>query len=177
MNFRKPKGVIEYAKIKALYRRAFPKCERKPFSIIEKMHKKGKTDVWYFYDEQGFLGFAATINGEREILIDYFAVSEKRRGQGNGSKMLSALLDRYSPLGVFLEIEIPYESAENYTERARRKNFYLGIGLTPMNTRAKLFGVDMELLGFNCSLDFDAYRNFYLKNYGKFAYDNIEAIE
>ncbi len=177
MEFRQPKKIKELFEIKRLYRKAFPKCERKPFSLIMKWYKKGKSDIWYFCDEKGFLGFAATINGEREILIDYFAVSEKRRGQGNGSKMLSELLDRYSPLGVFLEIEIPYEIAENYTERARRKNFYLGIGLTPMNTRAKLFGVDMELLGFNCSLDFDAYRNFYLKNYGKFAYDNIKAIE
>ena len=177
MNFKEPKGILQYARIKALYKRAFPRCERKPFSIIRKMHTKGKTDIWYFEDDKGFLGFAATINGEREILIDYFAVSEKRRGQGSGRKMLSALLDYYSPLGVFLEIEIPYESAENYAERVRRKNFYIRTGLVPMNTRAKLFGVDMELLGFNCSFDFDKYRNFYLTNYGKFAYDNIKKVE
>ncbi len=177
MNFTEPKGILQYARIKSLYKKAFPKCERKPFSMIMKMKKKGKTDIWYFQDDEGFLGLASTINGEREILIDYFAVSERRRGQGNGRKMLTALLRHYEPLGVFLEIEIPYESAENYTERIRRKNFYIGAGLAPMNTYAKLFGVDMELMGVNCSLDFDEYRNFYLKNYGRFAYDNIKAIE
>ncbi|MBP3401704.1 MAG: GNAT family N-acetyltransferase [Clostridia bacterium] len=177
MNFREPKGIIDYFRILRLYRKAFPISERKPFSAILKMKKAGKADIWYFEDERGFLGFSSTINGEREILIDYFAVSDKRRGQGHGTRMLTALLNHYEPLGVFLEIEIPYESAENYTERVRRKNFYIAAGMTPMNTYAKLFGVDMELMGKRCALDYDEYREFYLKNYGRFAYDHIEKVE
>ena len=176
MNFSEPKSALQYAKIKSLYRRAFPSCERKPFGIIRKMQKKGKSDIWYFSDESGFLGLATTINSEKIILIDYFAVSEEHRGQGKGTKMLKALLSHYAPLGVFLEIEIPYERAENYIERVKRKNFYINAGLTPMGTTAKLFGVDMELLGVNCALDFDGYRSFYLENYGKLAYDNIRKI-
>jgi hypothetical protein len=50
-------------------------------------------------------------------------------------------------------------------------------GLVPMNTYAKLFGVDMELLGVNCHLDYDEYKEFYLENYGRVAYDNITPIE
>lgn len=173
MNFSKPKGILEYAKIKSLYRRAFPICERKPFSIIRKMQKKGKSDIWYFSDESGFLGLATTINSDKIVLIDYFAVTEKQRGRGKGTEMLRALIRHYSPRAVFLEIEIPYESADNYAERVRRKNFYINAGLTPMGTRARLFGVDMELLGVGCTLNFDEYRNFYLENYGRFAYDNI----
>ena len=136
----------------------------------------GKSDMWYFEDERGFLGLATTINSTETVLIDYFAVAENRRCGGNGTKMLKALLDHYAPCGVFLEIEIPYEDAANYGERVRRRNFYLRAGLVPMNTRAKLFGVDMELLGVGCHLDFDGYRQFYLDNYGKFAYDHIEKI-
>ena len=169
--------LAHYARIYGLYRRAFPRNERKPFSVIRRMSRRGKTDIWYFEDGQGFLGLATTINGDGLIHIDYFAVSEKRRGQGHGRKMLKALLDRYSPSGVFLEIEIPDENAENFAERLRRKRFYLGSGLAPMNTRASLFGVGMELLGVDCHLDFNEYRNFYLQNYGKFAYDNIRPIE
>ncbi len=176
MEFFSPKNVFHLIKIKALYRRAFPLDERKPFSMITKMKKKGKTDIWYFEDGGRFLGLAITINGEREILIDYFAVSEELRGKGYGHKMLSALLEYYLPRGVFLEIEIPYEDAENYTERVRRKRFYESVGLSPMQTYVKLFGVDMELLGVGCSLSFDEYRDFYLKNYGRFAYDNIKPV-
>ena len=173
MNFTEPKGILQYAKIKGLYRRAFPKCERKPFSIIRKMQKKGKSDIWYFEDETGFLGLATTINSDSIVLIDYFAVTERQRGKGKGAKMLKALISHYAGKAVFLEIEIPYESAENFAERVKRKNFYINAGLTPMGTTAKLFGVDMELLGVGCTLNFDEYRNFYLENYGKFAYDNI----
>lgn len=176
MNYRKPERITELWRLKRLYKRAFPIEERKPFSIIRKMQKRGKTDIWYFEDEGRFLGLATTINGQREVLIDYFAVDEGMRAKGYGTHMLKALISHYSPLGVFLEIEIPYTDAENYPERVRRKEFYLRAGLMEMGTRAKLFSVDMELLGTGCSLSFDEYRDFYLHNYGRFAYDNIEKL-
>ena len=176
MEILKPKGILQYCQIKKLYREAFPKCERKPFSIIKKMTKAGKSDIWYFSDEGGFAGFITTINGKDTVLIDYLAVSKKRRGQGLGSEMLRLFFEKYSGFGVFLEIERPDENADNNAERLRRREFYLRAGFTPMNTYAKLFGVDMELLGVNCQLDFDSYRDFYLKNYGRFAYDNISRI-
>ena len=160
-------------RIRLLYREAFPRCERKPFSIIRMMEERGKTDLWYFEDEGGFAGMCATINGKDNILIDYLAVAKKRRGTGVGSKMFSALLEHYRDFGVFLEIEELDEGAENNAERIRRKQFYLRAGLTAMDTHVKLFGVDMELLGKNCHLSFDEYRDFYLTNYSKFAYDNI----
>ena len=177
MEVREPRGVIDYIKIKSLYKKAFPKCERKPFSVIKRMESSGKTDIWCFFDKRRFVGFAATINGEREILVDYLAISKWARGHGYGTEAIKYLICRYAPLGVFLEIEVPYEDSENYEERRRRRQFYLNAGLVPMNTRAKLFGVDMELLGVNCHLDYDEYKEFYLENYGRIAYDNITPIE
>ena len=174
MRFFKPTSLIQMLKIRLLYREAFPRCERKPFSIIHAMAKRGKTDLWYFEDDGGFAGLAATINGKNEILIDYLAVAKKRRGTGVGTKMLSSMLEHYKNYGVFLEIEEADPSAENNAVRIRRKEFYLRAGLTPMDTHVKLFGVDMELLGKNCHLTFDEYRDFYLTNYSKFAYDNIK---
>ena len=176
MKFYRPRGFLDVLRIRRLYREAFPRCERKPFSIIRAMEKKGKTDLWYFEDEGGFAGLCATINGKNEILIDYLAVAKKRRGTGVGTKMLSALIEHYRDFGIFLEIEELDPSAKNNAERIRRKEFYLREGLTPMDTHVKLFGVDMELLGKNCHLNFDEYRDFYLTNYGKFAYDNIKPI-
>ena len=175
MNLRKPKNLIEYVRIYTLYRRAFPVSEKKPFSMILKMEKCGATDVWYFEEDGKFLGLAITINSPDLILVDYFAVSEKLRGRGNGSGMLKSLIAHYSPRKVFLEIEFPYEDAENYADRVRRRRFYIQrVGLVPMETYACLFGVDMELLGTEgCHLTYDEYRDFYLNNYGKFAYDHI----
>ena len=173
MTFHKPKNIIEEIRIRLLYKEAFPKCERKPFSVIKRMASLGKTDLWYFSDGGGFAGLCATINGEREILIDYLAVAKKRRGKGVGGEMLRMLLRHYADYGVFLEIEELDESAPNNEERVRRKSFYTSNGLTPMDTHVNLFGVNMELLGVGCHLSFDEYRSFYLENYGKFAYDHI----
>ena len=177
MTFNAPRGLTDEIKLRLLYREAFPREERKPFSIIKRMQKTGKTDIWIFEEDGKFLGMATTINGTDKILVDYFAVTKKERGKGNGGRMLEAIIKHYLPRAVFLEIEIPYEDADNYAERKRRKSFYLSHGLCEIGTRAKLFGVDMELLGTGISMSFDEYRNFYLENYGRFAYDNIEAIE
>ena len=174
MRFFKPTTLSQMLKVRLLYREAFPRCERKPFSMIQKMAELGKTDLWCFEDDGGFAGLAATINGEDKILIDYLAVAKRRRGTGVGTKMLSALIEHYKDFGVFLEIEELDPTAPNNAERIRRKDFYLRAGLTPMDTHVKLFGVDMELLGKNCHLTFDEYREFYLTNYSKFAYDNIK---
>ena len=46
MKLREPKGFFEYLRIKKLYKKAFPRCERKPFSIIKRMKSAGKTDIW-----------------------------------------------------------------------------------------------------------------------------------
>lgn len=173
MKLFKPKSPLQCLRIRRLYKEAFPRCERKPFSIIKAMAKKGKTDLWYFEDEGGFAGLCATINGSDDILIDYLAVARKRRGTGVGTRMLKSLLEYYSDYGVFLEIEELDDNAENSTERVRRREFYLRQGFEPMNTLVNLFGVNMELLGVRCKLDFDEYRAFYLNNYGKFAYDHI----
>ena len=159
-----------------LYRNAFPIEERKPFAIIKRMQALGKSDVWYFEENGVFLGLATTINGDDRVLIDYFAVAKKRRGRGCGTRMLPKLIEHYSPKGVFLEIEIPYEDSKNYEERVRRKEFYLRAGFSEMGTRVKLFGVDMELLGVGVDMSFDEYRAFYLENYSELAYNNIKPV-
>ena len=173
MRFFRPTSRLQLLKMRLLYREAFPRCERKPFSIILSMVDKGKTDLWCFEDERGFAGLVATINGPDNVLIDYLAVARRRRGKGVGSEMLSLMLGHYRGRGVFLEIEMLDDEAKNNAERIRRREFYLRAGLEPMGTYAELFGVNMELLGHGCRLTFDEYRDFYLTNYGRFAYDHI----
>ncbi len=142
--------------------------------MIVSMQKKGKSDVWYCEKDGKFAGLVITINGPEKILIDYLAVSEKRRGQGIGSAVLQAIRQIYAGKGVFLEIEVVDENADNYEERKRRKQFYLANGMTGMGVYVELFGVDMELLGYDCSLTFEEYREFYRKNYNEWAATHIK---
>ena len=102
---KKPESILEWTKIRVLYLTAFPAAERKPFSIIRKMYRQGKADVWCILRSGKFAGFAATVNGDDLILLDYLAVSREYRGMGVGSKALALLMEAYSGQGVFVEIE------------------------------------------------------------------------
>ncbi|MBR6811747.1 MAG: hypothetical protein IKM51_00060 [Oscillospiraceae bacterium] len=173
---RPPRG-FEWLKIKRLYKKAFPRYERKPFSIIKNMYLKGKTDVWYFEKDGLFSGFAATLNGEDTIMLDYFAVPQRLRKQGTGSAILKSLLEHYSPKAFFVEIESAFEKAENKAERLARRNFYIRNGLLPLGVMANVFDVKMELLGARCDLDFASYHAFYRDNYSPWAASHIFEAE
>ena len=167
----------EIPAIFALYRAAFPRSERKPFSVIRRMARAGRADLWTIRYNGRFAGLAATVNGQENILLDYFAVRETLRGRGVGSAALQRLMEHYSDRGFFVEIESTFEPSENPEERQKRKEFYVNCGLIPMDTEADVFGVRMELLGVRCHLDFEGYRNFYRDDYSPWAADHIREVQ
>lgn len=171
-----PRKLSHWLKIYQLYHSAFPASEKKPFALIISTYKKGKTDIWYFEKDRQFAGLAITINREEAILLDYFAISPKLRGQGIGSKLLRYLQKHYSPKGFLLEIESLSPDAPNLEERKRRKQFYLSNNMIPLNIMVNLFGVEMELLGYNCQIDFPTYRAFYSETYGEVFARNVKKV-
>lgn len=169
MNMKKPSSLIHWLRIYKLYRQAFPRYERKPFAIIRSMYKKGNTDIWHFEKEGKFSGFVFTVNRENAILIDYLAVTSNSRGKGIGSEIIAQMRNHYTPKGIFVEIESVFAKCDNVEERLRRKEFYLKNGMIPMKVMVVLFGVEMELLGIDCKLNFDEYFEFYHDVYGGMA--------
>ncbi len=159
------KKLIHWIRIKRLYKKAFPLNERKPFFIIKSMQRTGKTDVWYLEKDGEFAGLVTTINGSDLILVDYLAIRKDKRGMGIGSETLGAIREKYPDKGIFLEIERIHSSAENLDERIKRKHFYLSNGASELGTYARLFGVEMEMLGWDCEMDYEKYRSFYKENY------------
>lgn len=172
LTLRVPSTPLDWLRIRLLYRRAFPRYERKPFAIIRRMRKEGRTDLWLADQDGHFVGLAATINGEKEILLDYLAVHEKHRSLGVGSTILQALLTLYEGRGLFVEIEAA-DRDDPDGSKLRRKQFYLRNGLADMHVVAILFGVRMELLGRGCTLDFDGYREFYRTYYNSWAAEHV----
>ena len=160
-----------------LYRNAFPPTERKPFGIILRMAKEGRTDLWTIRRNGKFAGLASTVNGPDIVLLDYFAVRRSLRGQGVGSDALRKLEQKYADRGLFVEIESTFEDAPNQAERESRKRFYEGCGMEPMDLEVMLFGIRMELLGIRCKLSFDEYRSFYVENYTPRAAKHIKPVE
>lgn len=177
LTYAEPKGFRQWAEVYVLYRKSFPKSEKKPFAMIRSMHKKGKTDVWRFERNGGFAGIIITINGKENILLDYLAVDEKQRGTGIGSEILKCMKKHYAGKGVFLEIESVYEDCENKAERLRRKHFYEKCGMESMDVFIWLFGVKMELMSFGCKMSFEEYHAFYRDNYNQWAADHIQRAE
>lgn len=171
LTLRKPASTLDWLRLRLLYRQAFPRHERKPFKVIRRMHREGRTDVWLAEKAGRFAGLAATINSD-VILLDYFAIAPKLRGQGVGSAFLQALLEKYEGRGLFVEIEAA-DQDDPTGEKHRRKQFYLRNGLSEMQVTAILFGVRMELLGRGCTLDFDGYREFYRTHYNPWAAEHV----
>ncbi len=177
MILKHPVSLWDWHKIKKLYMSAFPLNERKPFKLIKQKAKGSETDVWMLEKDREFVGLAITMNADDMVLLDYFAIHEKMRGGGHGSEALKLLREKYAMKRFFLEIESVYEEAPDLEARKRRKMFYLRNGLTEIGIMAKLFGVNMELLGFDCKVSFEEYRGLYRKIYGTWAEKNVVKIE
>lgn len=166
-----PRGIGDWLRICRLYRSAFPRSERKPFGIIAGMYRRGKTDLWCIRDGKAFGGFAATVNSPDIILLDYLAILPVRRKQGLGSAALKQLRLHYPEKALFVEIESTADSADPL--RLRRKQFYQSAGMVSLGVSANVFGVPMELLGWNCALDFAGYQSFYRDHYSPWAAEHI----
>lgn len=175
MKAHKPKNLLQWLRIYILYQKSFPANEKKPFSLILRTYQKKRTDVWYLTYKERFAGLAITINSQDTILLDYFAISPSMRSYGIGSRVLRSMQKHYAPKGLLIEIESCIPGVPNLAERSRRKEFYLKNGMSPLNIDVVLFGVEMELLGYNCDhISFQNYKTIYQTNYGNLLTRNIK---
>ncbi len=161
--------------IEALYMRAFPPAERKPFSMILRTRAKENAEILAIETADGaFAGEAITVQCGGLVLVDYLAVSEEKRGCGVGSAVLGLLRERYAGKRLFLEIESTKEQgAPNAEQREKRKAFYLRNGLSCMPFRAVEFGVEMEILTFAGEVTFDELHGLYRSVFGRAVAANI----
>lgn len=161
--------------VEELYMRAFPAAERKPFSMILRTRRRGNAEILTIEAADGtFAGEAITVQCGSLVLVDYFAVSEEKRGCGVGSAALRLLQERYAGKTVFLEIEsTKAENVPNRAQREKRKAFYLRNGLSCMPFRAVEFGVEMEILTFSGEVTFDDLHRLYKSVFGRAVAANI----
>ncbi len=156
-----------YPRLQEIYLEAFPRAERKPFSAILRMQRQGIGDILAIMAGDALVGLATVIFKDDLVLLDYFAMDAACRGQGHGSAALQALLLRYPGKRFFLEIEESDPAAQNALQREKRKAFYLRHGLAESGMRVRLFGVEMEILTYECGLTFAEYHALYVRAIGK----------
>lgn len=154
--------------IKRLYKLSFPRTERKPFWLIQKKQREGLAEILAICDDD-FSGLVTTLLHEDMALVEYFAIDSSKRGKGFGGEALRLIGERYAGKRLMLEIEEPNEAAANNNERIRRKNFYLRHGFSDANIPVKVFGVNMELLTYNCEITFPEYQKIYISTMGRYS--------
>ncbi len=158
-------------RIKKLYRAAFPRDERKPFSVVPRQIKKGDAELFAINYDNGdgeFAGFAliATAKEADIVMLSYFAVEEKLRGRGIGSAALKTLIERYSESRFILEIEAVNVPCDNLEAREKRRRFYLNNGMTSAGFTARVFATDLEILTSGKPVTFEEYQNLYASRLG-----------
>ncbi len=158
---------IEYndiANIEEIYVEAFPKCERKPFSIILAHNESGAGSVLKIMLDDKICGFFFTFFYGSLAMVDYFAIHKDYRNLGIGEISIGLLREEYSDKKIFLEIEDPRSS----DMASRRLGFYKRCGFLQVGTYVNLFSVDMELLALgDFSVDFKTYFELYVSMLGK----------
>lgn len=151
-----------------LYRSAFPASEKKPFWLIRKKQREGISEILGLIDrEERLVGLAITIAWQDLLLLDYFAIVKDIRGQGCGGQALRLLQERYRDRRLLLEIETPDVPCENRQQRLQRRHFYQSCGMDSMDYHVELFGVEMEIMTFQCRVGFDEYHAIFSQVYGK----------
>ena len=170
MELKKLKSIKQLINIYKLYHSSFPKEEKKPFLLILIGILKKRFEVFSIENEtDGFIGLAIILKYNDLILLDFFSISSDIRSRGYGSKVLNLLKEYYKNYRFFLEIENPYDvKSLNLEERKKRQKFYIKNGFTPLPFRSNLFGVEMEILSYDCTLNFEEYHSLYINQFNGF---------
>lgn len=141
----KPRTQNDLVRIKALYNRAFPENERRPFDdMMASLNNWLELNV--FYADGAFVGFAFLLNCGDISHIIYFAVEEEMRGQGMGSAALKAMRAENPGMRMLVDIERDIPGAPNTMQRCHRKHFYLRSGYQETQVKYEWRGEQYEIL-------------------------------
>lgn len=132
--------------IKELYLSSFPKEERMPFIMMLLMSCLWNTEFLAFYDEDKLCGIIYLASLRKQTFIMFFAVDEKLRSHGYGSRILNEIEKLYPKNPIIVSIEPCFEDADNIEQKLRRKSFYQRNGYVETGYFMKLAGQVQEIL-------------------------------
>lgn len=158
---------INYEEFKAeiyqKYIEIFPEEERKSLETIEKNYNKNITRFIKIDEEKELIGFCImnSIENNRYMQLDYFAILPEYQNKGYGTKAIKELekvVQNYD--AIFVEIEkLVYgaNTAENEI-REKRAKFYERLGFHKLDTNLKWFNslfLSVYYLKLNNNLTYD----------------------
>lgn len=167
---------------RAVYRRDiqrdFPPDEVKPWATIDGLLRRGRYRCLGLFAADGLRGYAFFASlpgtaGEKDYLLDYFAILPAFRGRGLGSLFLGMLPQEMKDAGRILgEAENP-DAAETDADRETREKrlrFYRRCGVSDTGVTSRVWGVEYRLLYFGgtAPISPDAVRALYADFYHVF---------
>lgn len=130
----------------------FPASELKPLERITETMEQGMCKVFTLVEKNEMKAYAVLIFPQdgKHVLLDYFAVNKKFRGQGIGHQFFMTFVpyikEQYPEIeGMFIESERVELDRDDVEIRTRRINFYLDCGCKLTNLQSKLFGVTYSI--------------------------------
>lgn len=163
--------------LKDLYLEAFPLIERKPFDLLLSKEKEGKAQLLSILMKDKFVGLVILLRNKKNVLLDYFAISESARSQNIGSQVIAHLKEKYKQENLIFEIESTQTESKDIDVRKKREKFYLKNGLVHLNHKVFLNGVEMMIMGNKKTIHIDDYLEIYRNVLGfEFVQKNIQLI-
>lgn len=163
----------QWFRIRMLHFTTFTGHERKALTILRSRQELGKVDVWYFEENDKFVGYAIVTPGKDKVLINYLVVANGMRRQSKSGVMMKILKYEYSGRGIFAEVDILNEYSYHRSEREQRKQFFLKHGMKELGVQANISGADVELVGMDCEMTFEDYFRFYAETYNIYTASSI----
>jgi len=160
--------------IKKLIMTQFPRNERVPIRMLlwkAKASKSSTVDFLAFYAGDLFVGFTYMFTNDDITFVAFLAVDSTIQSKGYGSQILKYVKTLYPNNRIVLGIESLDESADNYKQRVKRKEFYIKNGYESAGFKIKALGAEFEMLitGGDGSISSDECLAFYGRNiYGAF---------
>lgn len=157
----------DYKEPKRLYKTSFPKKELCPNWALFLLKKCGALKQIAYYDDSLLCGFTYLLFKENTVCVFFFAVNDKIRNQGYGSKILQFVKQKYSDKTIVLLAEPTDEECDNTEQRISRMNFYEKNGIHRTGNHTVEYGVRFEILSTDPDFSEERYKNFWENMYRK----------
>ncbi|KRG10810.1 GNAT family N-acetyltransferase [Staphylococcus sp. NAM3COL9] len=171
------KRSVDLKKVEDLFYQSFPKDERLSIDLLLYKADLGFGKLLAVYDNNSFVGFTYLVTYENLTYILYLAVDESHQSKGYGGRILSLIKDEYCQNQLVLNIETLDESAPNFPQRLKRKNFYNRNGYNSAKLIYKnRFGVYEVMVNGEGNVNKDTFKDL-MKNfadYSLFLYLEVE---
>jgi hypothetical protein len=141
-----------YSNVIDLYKEAFTTVQNIPTWVLSFKLRKGKKGFSAIYDDNIWVGLIYTTKYKDLILIHFLAISESCRSGGYGSKVMDLMKKNYANERIVLNIETLDKQQKNYSQRVKRKAFYLKNGFVSSGYIVKEPSEKLEMLIFGGSI-------------------------